>query len=310
MSFTRTCLLRVGRCRQKNCLDDNIGLLSSRGSKSASSVRTNSSTTTIGEDILLRSDDEDHGISILTLNRPKQYNTLTTLLLNELHAQLEQISRDPSVRVVVINSSNPKCFSSGHDLKELLSSSKEGTQELFKKCSTVMMYLTQQLPQPVIAQVDGICTAAGTQLVASCDLAVCSENSKFGVNGIDVGLFCTTPAVALSRSNIPRKHAMSMLLTGDFISSEKALNYGLVNEVVPEKDLEDETMALAKRIAGKSSYAIQLGKQAYYKQLELNSLRGAYEFAGETMCCNMNSHDAQEGIQAFLEKRKPEWKGK
>lgn len=261
-----------------------------------------------GDDILLRSDDTNHGISTLTLNRPKQYDTLTTALLDELLLQLQDIRGDSSVRVVIIKSSNPKCFSSGHDLKELLMSTTQEKQELFKKCSSVMMYLTQHLPQPVIAQVHGVCTAAGTQLVASCDLATCSHDSKFGVNGIDVGLFCTTPSVALSR-NMHRKHAMHMLLTGDFLSSEKALDYGLVNQVVSKEELEDSTRAYAERIASKSPYAIQLGKQAFYKQLELHSLGDAYAFAGDVMCTNMDSHDAQEGIQAFLEKRKPVWKG-
>lgn len=266
-------------------------------------------TTSGVDDILLRSNDTNHGISTLTLNRPKQYNTLTTALLDELHQQLHDIREDSSVRVVIIKSSNPKCFSSGHDLKELLMSTKQEKQDLFKKCSSVMMYLTEHLPQPVIAQVRGVCTAAGTQLVASCDLAICSHDSKFGVNGIDVALFCTTPSVALSRT-IHRKHAMHMLLTGDFVSSEKALDYGLVNQVVSEHELDEHGVALAERIASKSPYAIQLGKHAFYKQLELQSLDDAYAFAGDVMCTNMDSGDAQEGIQAFLEKRKPEWKGK
>jgi len=193
-------------------------------------------------------------------------------------------------------------------LKEMLHSSQEEIEDLFQKCSRTMMYLTKKLPRPVIAQVHGVCTAAGTQLVASCDLAVCSSNTKFGVNGIDVGLFCTTPAVALAR-NIPRKHAMHMLLTGDFISSQQALDYGLVNQVVPVEELEDATMNLARKIAAKSPFAIQLGKEAFYTQLEMKSLEDAYEFAGERMCHNMKSHDAKEGIRAFSEKRTPEWKG-
>lgn len=269
---------------------------------------TRSATTSLSHDILLRDDDSESGVSTLTLNRPKQYNTLTSHLLDSLRDELECIRHDDSVRVVVIKSSSPKCFSSGHDLKELLHSSTDEIDVLFKKCSGVMTFLTRHLPQPVIVQVNGLCTAAGTQLVASCDLAVCSVDAKFGVNGIDVGLFCSTPAVALAR-NIPRKHAMKMLLTGDFISSEQALDFGLVNQVVPVEELEHTTMEMARRISSKSPFAIQLGKEAFYKQLDMQSLDEAYEFAGEQICRNMDSHDAEEGISAFLEKRTPEWKG-
>ena len=254
--------------------------------------------------ILLR-DDRD-GITTLTLNRPAQYNALSGQMLTELQTALDDIDRDDSVRVVIIAASG-KAFCPGHDLKEMRSSEdRDFHQALFDKCGRVMLTINR-LPQPVIAQVNGIATAAGCQLVANCDLAVAADEARFAVSGINVGLFCSTPAVPLSR-NMHRKQAMHMLLTGDFISAQSAQQYGLVNEVVPAAELEQATRALAGKITAKSAHAIRLGKQMFYKQLPMD-LSEAYAYAAERMACNMDSHDAREGIDAFIEKRKPEWQG-
>ncbi len=248
----------------------------------------------------------ENGIGRLTLNRPKQYNAMSKQLLTELQDNLDDISKDESVRVLIIDSKG-KAFSAGHDLKEMRSSEERSFhQALFQQCGGVMQTIAN-MPQPVIAQVNGIATAAGCQLVAQCDLAVTSDISRFAVSGINFGLFCSTPAVALSR-NVHRKHAMKMLLTGDFIDAATALEYGLVNIVTSVEDLEAETQQLAENIASKSPLAIQLGKSMFYKQLNMG-LDKAYEFAGDTMACNMDSADAREGIDAFIEKRKPNWRG-
>ncbi len=255
--------------------------------------------------ILLREDSD--GITTLTLNRPAQYNALSGAMLTELQTALDGINQDDSVRVVII-AANGKAFCPGHDLKEMRSSEdREFHQALFNQCSKMMLTINQ-LQQPVIARVNGIATAAGCQLVANCDLAVATEDSRFAVSGINVGLFCSTPAVPLSR-NMGRKQAMHMLLTGDFISAQTAQQYGLVNEVVPAAELEQATLALAQKIVAKSAHAIKLGKEMFYKQLPMD-LSGAYAYAAERMTCNMDSHDAREGIDAFIEKRKPEWKGR
>lgn len=254
--------------------------------------------------ILLR--DDSNGVTTLTLNRPQQYNALSSRLLSELQQQLDDIDQDQSVKVVII-AANGKAFCSGHDLKEIRSSGpREFHQALFDRCSRVMLTINR-LRQPVIAQVNGIATAAGCQLVANCDLAVAAEDAQFGVSGINLGLFCSTPAVPLSR-NMPRKQAMQMLLTGDFISAETARQYGLVNEVVPAAKLAAGTNSLAQKILAKSSYAISLGKDMFYKQLPMD-LSEAYAYAAERMACNMDSDDAREGIDAFIERRKPEWRG-
>ncbi len=179
-------------------------------------------------------------------------------------------------------------------------------QALFNQCSAMMLTINQ-MPQPIIAQVNGIATAAGCQLVANCDLAVATFDSRFAVSGINVGLFCSTPAVPLSR-NLPRKQALQMLLTGDFISAEQALAYGLINDVVNDDELQQATTDLARKITTKSQLAIRLGKQMFYRQLAMD-LSAAYAFAGEKMACNMDSEDAREGIDAFIEKRTPQWKG-
>jgi len=259
----------------------------------------------ISEPILLR--EEEDGIVTLTLNRPKQFNALSRALLSELQQALDDISANDDIRVVII-AANGKAFCPGHDLKEMRSSEdKAFHQALFNQCSKMMLTINA-MPQPVIAEVNGIATAAGCQLVANCDLAVASEEARFAVSGINVGLFCSTPAVPLSR-NLPRKQAMQMLLTGDFISAQKAQAYGLINEVVDPGELKQATRELAHKIATKSSHAIGLGKQMFYRQLPMD-LSEAYAFAGERMACNMESEDAREGIDAFIEKRKPEWKGR
>lgn len=259
----------------------------------------------ISEPILLR--EEEDAIATLTLNRPKQYNALSGALLTELQIALDEISADDSIHVVIIAASG-KAFCPGHDLKEMRSSEdKAFHQALFNQCSKMMLTINA-MPQPVIAEVNGIATAAGCQLVASCDLAIASEEARFAVSGINAGLFCSTPAVPLSR-NLPRKQAVQMLLTGDFVSAQKAQTYGLINEVVEAANLKQATRDLALKIASKSSHAIKLGKQMFYRQLTMD-LSEAYAFASEKIASNMDSEDAREGIDAFIEKRKPEWKGR
>jgi len=252
--------------------------------------------------ILLRSDSD--GITTLTLNRPDQYNPLSSEMLSELQQQLDLIDQDDAVRVVII-AANGKAFCPGHDLKELRSSDDPGFhQALFDQCARMMLSI-HKLRQPVIAQVNGVATSAGCQLVANCDLAVAARDARFAVSGINLGLFCSTPAVPLSR-NLLRKQAMHMLLTGDFISAEKAQQLGLINEVVAAEDLHSATRAMAEKIASRSAFAISLGKDMFYKQLSMD-LSAAYGYASERMACNMDSRDAREGFDAFLEKRKPKW---
>ncbi len=266
------------------------------------STSTNPATAT---PVLLRSDAD--GIATLTLNRPAQYNALSDDLLTSLQYELDQIAQDEAVRVVIIGAEG-KAFCAGHDLKEMRASEDRAVhQALFDRCGRMMISI-HRLPQPVIARVNGIATAAGCQLVANCDLAVAAEDARFAVSGINVGLFCSTPAVPLSR-NLSRKQALQLLLTGDFISAGDAKAYGLVNEVVAPAELESATQALAAKIAAKSAHSIRLGKDMFYKQLPMD-LADAYAYASERMACNMDSHDAREGIDAFIQKRKPEWKNK
>jgi enoyl-CoA hydratase/carnithine racemase len=254
--------------------------------------------------LLLRSDLE--GVTTLTLNRPSQFNSLSEELLHELKQVLADIAGDASVRVVVIAGAG-KAFCAGHDLKQMRANhGKQYMQDLFTLCADVMKAITR-MPQPVIARVHGIATAAGCQLVGMCDLAVAADVSRFAVSGINVGLFCSTPAVALSR-NMGRKQSLEMLLTGDFISAEEAQRRGLVNRVVPLEQLDAEIRKLTDSICAKSSLAVATGKGMYYRQLEMG-LDAAYAFAAETMACNMMGADAGEGIDAFMAKRKPEWKG-
>lgn len=260
---------------------------------------------TVKQPILLRHD--ENRISTLTLNLPQKYNVLSSDMLSELKIALDDINADESIHVVII-ASNGKAFCAGHDLKEMRSSEDRAFhQALFEQCGQLMITINQ-LSQPVIAQINGIATAAGCQLVANCDLAVATDESRFAVSGINAGLFCSTPAVPLSR-NLPRKQAMQMLLTGDFISAEKAQQYGLINEVVSADELAQKTMELAQKIAAKSSHSLRLGKDMFYKQLGMD-LSEAYAYAAERMACNMDSEDAREGIDAFIEKRKPVWQGR
>jgi enoyl-CoA hydratase/carnithine racemase len=245
---------------------------------------------------------ENHdGVVTLTLNRPAQFNALSTELLTALQTALDKVGADRTARVVVIAGAG-KAFCAGHDLKQMRANhDKAYMQQLFKQCGRVMTLLTE-LPQPVIARVQGVATAAGCQLVASCDLAVAADVAKFAVSGINVGLFCSTPAVALSR-NMGRKPALEMLLTGDFIDAAEAQRRGLVNRVVPAEQLDAEVKKLTDSICAKSPDAIAMGKQLFYRQLEMG-LAGAYQLAAETMACNMMTADAVAGIDGFMNKRK------
>jgi len=266
----------------------------------------NANTQTVAaEPLLLRRD--DGGVVTLTLNRPTQFNSLSQALMSELQAELDRIAADDSVRVVIMAGAG-KAFCAGHDLKEMRSdASKDFQKALFRQCSELMLKLVR-LPQPVIARVHGIATAAGCQLVSMCDLAVAADNARFAVSGVNLGLFCSTPSVGLAR-NLGRKQALEMLLTGDFIDAQSALARGLVNRVVAPEQLDAEIKKLTDSILAKTPVAIKLGKQAFYRQLELG-LEEAYDLASETMACNMITEDAREGIDAFVAKRKPEWKGR
>jgi enoyl-CoA hydratase/carnithine racemase len=257
--------------------------------------------------ILLR---EDVGsIAILTLNRPEARNSLSEALLVALGDAFTEIAHEPKVHAVVLAANGP-AFSAGHDLKEFKrhrSDSDRGRayfKYIMELCSTVMQQIVN-LPQPVVAAVQGVATAAGCQLVASCDLSVASAAAKFATPGVNVGLFCSTPMVALSR-NVARKHAMEMLLTGDMISAEDALRIGLVNRVVAPGTEREEALALGRKIAAKSAHVVKIGKEAFYRQVELG-LKDAYSYAAEVMVENMLARDAEEGIDAFIEKREPKW---
>lgn len=258
------------------------------------------------EPIVLRQDNA--GVATLTLNRPGQFNSLSEALMAELQAALDGIAKDPSVRVVVLAGAG-KAFCAGHDLKEMRANpGKEYQQALFRKCGRVMMTLTE-MPQPVIARVHGMAVAAGCQLVSMCDLAVAAEGVKFAVSGVNLGLFCSTPGVGLAR-NMGRKEAFEMLVTGEFIDAETARERGLVNRVVPAEQLDAEIGKLAASIATKSPAAVAMGKQLFYKQVEMG-LDAAYQLAAEVMACNMMAEDAQCGIDAFIAKQPmPEWKGR
>jgi enoyl-CoA hydratase/carnithine racemase len=254
------------------------------------------------EPVLLRSDAE--GVVGLTLNRPHQYNALSRELLARLQAELDGIKDDPGVRVVVITGTG-RAFCAGHDLKEMAGERERARLvELFSACSRMMLSLTR-LPQPVIALVDGIATAAGCQLVAACDLALATTNARFATSGIKYGLFCSTPMVALSR-NVPRKPALEMLLTGDFIEADEALRLGLVNQVVAPDKLEEAFDALLARLLDKPPEVLGLGKRAFYRQLEMG-LEDAYHFTTEVIVDNAQGKDFEEGLAAFLEKRAPAW---
>jgi enoyl-CoA hydratase/carnithine racemase len=250
-------------------------------------------------------------IAVLTLDRPQTRNSLSEAMLEALAEALAEIGRAKKIRAVVI-AANGLAFSAGHDLKEVTAHRQDPdggrayTAALMDRCSAVMQTI-MRLPQPVIAAVEGIATAAGAQLVATCDLAVASTTAKFSTPGVHIGLFCSTPMVALSR-NVARKHAMEMLLTGDMISAEDAHRIGLVNYVVPAGTARDAALALARKIAAKSAAAVKFGKQAFYRQLELG-VGDAYRYASDVMVENMMVRDAEEGIGAFIEKREPNWEG-
>ena len=267
------------------------------------SATTVSNPATESEQPLLRSD--ARGIATLTLNRPGRYNALSEELLSALLSALEEIETDESVRVVVIAANGP-AFCAGHDLKQMRANPrKEYYDELFATCSRFMMTMTR-IPQPVIARVHGLATAAGCQLVATCDLAVAAEHVKFATSGINYGLFCSTPSVALAR-NVSRKQAAEMLFTGEFIDAATAKQYGLINRVVALDKMDDEINAMAASIIQKSAVAVATGKRMFYKQIEMGTA-DAYEYAAEVMACNMMAEDAGEGIDAFIQKRSPDWK--
>ena len=247
---------------------------------------------------------DTRGVHTLTLNHPASFNTLGEDMLDALQAALDRVGRDPGARAVVL-AAQGKAFCAGHNLKEMYAQPElTYYHNLFARCTRVMLAI-QALPVPVLARVQGVATAAGCQLVAQCDLAVASTDACFGVNGIDVGLFCATPSVPLVR-NMPAKQAMEMLLTGAFISADEARGRGLVNRVVPLEELDAETEKLVQSILLKPQEAIALGKALFYKQRETN-IEAAYQLAGQTMACNMAHPVAQEGVQAFIEKRKPSW---
>jgi enoyl-CoA hydratase/carnithine racemase len=260
--------------------------------------------------ILLR--EQVGSIAVLTLNRPAARNSLSEGLIAELHAALKDIHDDSNVRAVVI-SANGSAFSAGHDMKELTARRSDPDRgrayfaEIMNACSAMMQAIVQ-LPKPVVAAVQGVATAAGCQLVASCDLAVASEAASFATPGVDIGLFCSTPMVALSR-NVPRKQAMEMLLTGEPVDARTAQGLGLVNRVVSPGTERDAAIALAQKVALKSAYTVKLGKEAFYRQAEMN-LADAYRYAAEVMTENMMARDAEEGIGAFIEKREPKWQDK
>ena len=257
------------------------------------------------EQELLREDRD--GIVTLTLNRPKQYNALTEGLIAGLQAAFESLMDDTSARVVVIRAAG-KAFCAGHDLKQMSAQTDENYfREEFASSGRMMMAMTE-IPQPVIARIQGIATAGGCQLVANCDLAVASEEASFATNGISNGLFCSTPSVAISR-NIMRKQAFEMLFTGEFIDASTALAWGLVNRVVPADRLDAAVDELAGSIKSKSRVSVASGKRMFYEQLNM-PLREAYRFAGDVMAKDMMSEDAAEGINAFVEKRKPVWRNR
>ncbi len=245
-------------------------------------------------------------VAVVTLNRPQRRNALSLELMRELMACLGEIARDQDVRAVILAAAG-KVFCSGHDLSEMTGRDLGAYRELFDVCSQLMQ-LVQAIPQPVIAEVQGIATAAGCQLVATCDLAVASEDAAFATPGVKIGLFCTTPMVALTRA-IGRKRALQMLLTGELVPAGTAAEWGLINQVTPAAELPGATRQLAAKVAQASPLVLSIGKQAFYSQIDLDQPK-AYAYAKEVMSMNALASDAQEGIGAFLEKRTPCWTGK
>ncbi len=255
------------------------------------------------ETLVLRETDA-RGVVTLTLNRPQAFNALSNALLAALQAELDAVAQDEQARVIVLAAAG-RAFCAGHDLKEMHAApSLEDSRALFAACSRMMLAI-QRLPVPVIARVQGIATAAGCQLVAMCDLAVAIEDARFAVSGVSYGLFCSTPSVALSR-NVPRKAAFEMLVTGEFISARQALEKGLVNRVASAEQLDAEIESLIASILHKPRVAIAMGKALFYRQIEAG-IEAAYADAGETMACNFVDAAAQEGVAAFVDKRKPQW---
>ncbi len=252
---------------------------------------------------------DTNGIVHLHMNAPGRLNALSDDMLAALQSQIDSLKTDKTAKVVVLSGAG-KAFCAGHDLKEMQAGraaedkGRAYFQDLFTRCAKVMKGL-QRLPQPVIAQVHGIATAAGCQLVATCDMAVAADDTRFGVNGVNIGLFCSTPMVALSR-NIPRKQAFEMLTTGKFISADQAVHFGLINQSVPASDLATAAQDLAEKVASKLGSVVAIGKEAFYEQ-SLMSLDQAYEYTGDVMVENMLWRDTNEGISAFLEKRAPDW---
>jgi len=271
--------------------------MTSQTSRSASQVPSPLLRETVGS------------ITVLTLDSPATRNALSEAMIVALHEALDSIRDDKSVRAVVIAANGP-AYSSGHNLKELTARRSDADRgrayfkHMMKSCSDMMQAIVH-LPKPVVAAVQGVATAAGCQLVATCDLAVASDKATFATPGIDIGLFCSTPMVALTR-NVPRKHAMHMLLTGEPVSAQRALELGLVNSVVPAGSERDAAINLANKIAVKSAYTLKVGKEAFYRQADMN-LADAYTYAAQVMAENMMARDAQEGIGAFIEKRDPKW---
>jgi len=253
------------------------------------------------EEVLERTVED--GIATLVLNRPRQYNALSRALLDALHAEVDALARDETVRVVIITGAG-RAFCAGHDLKEMRAASARDVEALFMSCSAMMQKLIE-LPQPVIAAVNGIATAAGCQLVAQCDLAVASEEARFAVSGVNLGLFCSTPAVALSR-NVSRKRAAEMLFTGDFIDAPTALEWGIVNRLAPPDRLMESARELANNLKSKDGGVLALGKALFYRQLE-QDMAAAYADASRTIAANMDSDLAREGVDAFFDKRSPRW---
>ncbi|MEP7154891.1 MAG: enoyl-CoA hydratase [Betaproteobacteria bacterium] len=243
-------------------------------------------------------------VAFLTLNRPRQYNALSAALLEAMHAALDSVYQDDSIRVLVI-AANGKAFCAGHDLKEMKAADDaQYVSRLFERCSAMMLKIAR-LPIPVIAEVQGMATAAGCQLVAQCDLAIAAETATFAVSGVNLGLFCSTPAVPLSRT-ISRKRAAEMLFTGEFIDAATALDWGLLNRVATAEKLRQETLNMAMTLRAKPRATLALGKALFYRQLE-TGLEAAYADASRVIACNFMDADAQEGVAAFLEKRKPVW---
>ena len=256
------------------------------------------------ESLILRTD--TGALSEITLNRPESYNSLSLGCMEALTSEFESLSRDNNVRVVILSGAG-KGFCAGHDLKEMRRNpGKEFYEKTFDACTEMMLSIIN-CTKPVIAKVHGVATAAGCQLVATCDLAVAGESARFATPGVNIGLFCSTPMVALSR-NVSRKHAMEMLLTGDYISAKRAYEIGLVNRVAPVDELDRAANELAVKISSKSPLTLKIGKKAFYEQAE-KDLPSAYEYCSRVMVENMMARDAEEGIDAFLEKREPRWRG-